>query len=155
LLHLSLKITFKVSSASSSYTSTLTTIETLTTSATSTDTVPTPASLDFPGATYVGCYADDGNRALPNVWSNTGTDIINSCLQSAISNGDNIFGVQYGAECYTGKDGIDLYDKYGVSDACTVPCDDGSGSVCGGGYTNSVYRVYQNISQVFFIFHLK
>ena len=98
----------------------------------------------FSGATYLGCYNDDGNRALSNDISNFSSgDVIGDCLRAAINGGFNIFGVQNSNQCFAGT--LDPYNpgynRYGASSKCTMQCVDGSGRICGGDWSNSVFQV--------------
>jgi hypothetical protein len=64
-------------------------------------TTTIPAKIEE--SIYYGAYKDlQGNRILPN---NRGTvKTVKDCEALAKKNGDNIFGLQYGGECWTGKD---------------------------------------------------
>ena len=84
--------------------------------------------LDKKPYTYIGCFKDTGNRAIPDPKNVVSGDKAASCAKIAMSKGHNIFAVQNGNECFTGKDSE--YDKYGSAGGCQPD---------GGPWTNQVY----------------
>uniref|UniRef100_A0A6C0KUG7 DUF7495 domain-containing protein n=1 Tax=viral metagenome TaxID=1070528 RepID=A0A6C0KUG7_9ZZZZ len=95
-----------------------------------------------PGYTHAGCWADTGNRAIPqadgsdpriNDGYQARSDAINKCYQVAKDRGHKVFGVQDGGWCATAPDESG-YKKYGRSNACR-----GQGK--GGGWANDVYII--------------
>ena len=91
--------------------------------------------------THIGCYKDNGNRAMPVM---EGSDpildgppqqrenAISKCAFLAKKLGFTVFSVQNGGECFSGPNAMKDYDKYGPS---SVPCTNGKGA----GYANDVY----------------
>ncbi|NDB83587.1 MAG: hypothetical protein EB127_12820 [Alphaproteobacteria bacterium] len=79
---------------------------------------------------HLGCYADGGDRAIKNFRGNVPT--IKDCAKRANDAGDNVFGVQYYGECWTGKEGQNGTDlaKYGKRDGCPP---------MGGGWSQQVF----------------
>jgi len=84
--------------------------------------------LDKKPYTYIGCFKDTGNRAIPDPKTVVNGDKAAECAKIAMSKGHNIFGVQNGNECFTGKD--PEYDRYGPAQGCAQD---------GGPWTNQVY----------------
>ena len=85
------------------------------------------------GATTVcrqplGCWADTGtNRAILGgnrlaqyeaEYVTKIRDLIEDCHNFAQSKGWNVFGVQYGRECFTSADAENTYQKHGQTDRC-------------------------------------
>jgi hypothetical protein len=98
------------------------------------------SSLDGPGDIRqaagelkdLGCWTDRPERALRHYAGNGYTP--ESCAEVAKANGSDIFGVQYGGECWTMKPG-DNYKKYGaIQGACPT---------LGGAWNNHVYSTSQ------------
>ena len=77
--------------------------------------------------TYKGCYRDNGSRAIPSMQGHVSS--VSQCAQIAESRNQNVFGVQYGGECWTGLDEQSAY-KYGATSSCPT---------LGGTWTNQVY----------------
>ena len=102
-------------------------------------------------STYLGCYTDTHNRAVPTQHTNVtytgdGEDGRKKCMQMALTKGDNVYAIQYGgvgyagagkAECFTGKD--PNYAKYGTSTAC---------GPMGGRWANQVYKIHSSAPEV-------
>ena len=87
-----------------------------------------PRSGDFE---FVGCFADRGARAIPTYNGDVRT--ADACRAKAEANKHDVFGLQYGGQCFTGK--LDtVFDKYGKGPAaeCNRPL--------GGTWTNMVYK---------------
>jgi hypothetical protein len=76
--------------------------------------------------TFIGCFKDTSNRAIPHLRQDSGATV-HSCHLQAIQNGDTIFGVQDN-KCYTGND-IMSATKYGKSDQCS------------GAFVNELYSI--------------
>ncbi|HTM02520.1 MAG TPA: WSC domain-containing protein [Vicinamibacterales bacterium] len=83
---------------------------------------------------YVGCFTDDGNRALP-VELGTG-HTIESCIQAAAQSGYAYAGLQYYGYCFAGN--AIGYAQVGDSE-CNTPCDANSSELCGGVWRNSIF----------------
>ncbi len=95
--------------------------------------------------TYMGCYNDDWDRALPLYMSGQATSV-DSCFELAKKNDVKYFGLQWNSECWGGNSG---YDKHGrkTEDKCKYECTGkgGQGKMldrvnCGSGWANAVYR---------------
>jgi hypothetical protein len=70
------------------------------------------------GYDHLGCYGDGGDRAIRHYRGNVSN--IKDCAKIANNAGDNVFGVQYYGQCFTGKEGQDGTNltKYGKRDGC-------------------------------------
>lgn len=80
---------------------------------------------------FVGCWADRGERAIPNYTGDVSS--ADACRARAEAAGHDVFGLQYGGQCFTGK--LDTqFNKYGKGPAaeCNSPL--------GGTWTNMVFR---------------
>lgn len=83
-------------------------------------------------AGYVGCFTDDGNRALPAAQS--GSFGLQACTDRCRSLGYAYSGSQWYDQCFCGNS----LGYTQVSDGeCNTPCYSGGG-YCGGGWRNSV-----------------
>ena len=86
------------------------------------------------GTSYEGCFNDcaGGGRAIPNIrsWNMQSGDNLKECEGLAKQAGDNVFGLQYYRECWTGKDAE--YDRMGSATGCPPN---------GGGCTQQVYTI--------------
>lgn len=88
--------------------------------------------------TYLGCFNDcRGGRAIPNprAWNMQGGNNLKECEALAKQAGDNIFGLQYYRECWTGKN--PAYDRMGAAQNCPPN---------GGGCTQQVYKINESSS---------
>ena len=79
---------------------------------------------------YKGCYNDSGLRAIPTRQSNVSS--VDQCAQIAEQNNQNVFGVQYNGECWTGLNEQEAY-QYGPN------FNKSSCPTLGGTWTNQVY----------------
>jgi pimeloyl-ACP methyl ester carboxylesterase len=84
--------------------------------------------------TYVGCFTDDANRALP-VELGTG-HTVESCAQASSQAGYAYAGVQYYGYCFAGN--AIGYAQVGDGE-CNTRCDANSSEMCGGVWRNSIY----------------
>jgi len=75
-----------------------------------------------------GCWLDNATRAIPNATSGSNYSV-ETCKQLAESLGHNVFGLQAGGQCFTGKDAN--YSKFGKA---TGQC-----AKLGGPWINHVY----------------
>ncbi len=76
-----------------------------------------------------GCFKDDGTRTIPiNIPNIIGAE---QCSSVASSAGSNVFGLQYGGECFIGKNAP--YDRLG---AAPGPC-----NPLGDSWVNNVYTL--------------
>ncbi|HEV2991417.1 MAG TPA: LamG-like jellyroll fold domain-containing protein, partial [Candidatus Angelobacter sp.] len=87
-------------------------------------------------AGYVGCYTDDGNRALPTALS-WGGETVESCRQKAATAGFIYAGVQYYGQCFGGNSAG--YSQTPDTD-CNTPCTANPAEMCGGPWRNSIYQ---------------
>jgi hypothetical protein len=79
---------------------------------------------------YKGCFNDRGVRAIPKF--NKIVTSIDQCAQIAESNNQNVFGVQYNGQCFTGLNPDAAY-QYGANfNKSSCPS-------MGGSWTNQVY----------------
>ncbi|MGC2637763.1 MAG: Ig-like domain-containing protein [Acidobacteriaceae bacterium] len=97
--------------------------------------VPT-AGTSSPAGTFLGCFADNGNRVLGFNAYNNNFNTVEGCVAACGSGGYRYAGVQSGSQCFCGSGN---YSTYGTSSACTNTCTGNSGETCGGNYANDVY----------------
>jgi hypothetical protein len=85
--------------------------------------------------TYVGCYTDNGTRALPQLLAESGATA-DSCIAAAKQASLAYAGLQYGGECWAGNTlGISK-----VTDSqCNMPCSSDKSEACGGSWRNTIY----------------
>jgi len=100
---------------------------------------------DLKFATYLGCFIDKADHAVPNKVADPGKrqgrEFIDDCLKSAVKNDAKVFSVQNGDECYFGSD-EKSHEKYGLGNACNTYCNGAtSGVKCGGVMQQDVYKV--------------
>lgn len=84
----------------------------------------------------LGCWGDTPDRAISGGYVGTpgaGAYTVQKCYDHAVSKGDDIFALQAGFACFTGKESTSNYKKYG---AYTGPCSD-----LGDAWVNHVYKV--------------
>lgn len=81
-------------------------------------------------ATYIGCYADNAARTLPNMIASGGATVT-SCTTTARQLGYTYAGLEYGGQCFGGYYAPNLGNSY----TCNMACSDGTN--CGGGYSLS------------------
>jgi hypothetical protein len=79
---------------------------------------------------YKGCYNDTGVRAIPTRQTNVSS--VDQCAQIAESKNQNVFGVQYGGECWTGLNEQEAYQYSTNFNKSSCP-------ILGGTWTNQVY----------------
>jgi len=80
--------------------------------------------------TYTGCYNDTGVRAIPNEQKNVSS--IDECAKIAEKKNQNVFGVQFYGQCFTGTNIEEAY-QYGANfNSSSCPS-------LGGSWTNQVY----------------
>ncbi|XP_033642535.1 uncharacterized protein LOC117302661 [Asterias rubens] len=87
---------------------------------------------------YMGCFLDDGNRAMSADFYNPGTMDVETCVTYCRLRGHPYAGLQAGSQCFCGDEN---YDVYGLrSDGeCSSNCNGNSNEQCGGSWRNSVY----------------
>ena len=99
----------------------------------------------IPG-TYLGCWQDNGNRALPAFLGTSYT--IEQCVQTAQQAGYRYAGLQWFNECWAGSTPPWARGYAQLPDSsCSTPCDGNTDEKCGGGWANSVYEVANPIVQ--------
>eukprot|EP00878_Enallax_costatus_P031931 GHUV01035003.1.p1 GENE.GHUV01035003.1~~GHUV01035003.1.p1 ORF type:complete len:304 (+),score=47.18 GHUV01035003.1:83-913(+) len=106
---------------------------------------PSPQELaanSAQGYRFIGCYGDNDPRALPEFLSDADTMSVDMCYNMARNGGFKYFGLQYYQQCYAGNDGHRAI-QYGPSGNCNTWCSGAYWQMCGGGWTNSLYEVYQ------------
>jgi len=84
-------------------------------------------------SSHLGCFNDcQGGRAIPNIrsWNMQSGNNLKECEGLAKAAGDNIFGLQYYRECWSGKDVA--YDRMGAASNCPPN---------GGSCTQQVYKI--------------
>lgn len=84
---------------------------------------------------YIGCFADNKNRALQFQESNKNMTI-KMCRELCFQHNFKYAGLQFAVECYCGNDG---YDEHGASNKCTLKCPGKEDTICGGDWATSVY----------------
>ena len=77
---------------------------------------------------YQGCYNDEDSRAIPTYLQNVTTP--EQCQQLAYDNDAQVFGVQYGGQCFIGSS-LSSAQKYGVNNS--------NCGTLGGTWNNQVY----------------
>jgi hypothetical protein len=69
---------------------------------------------------FKNCWKDAEKRALPNAQGTlkgNAEEVKSQCMNLAIKNKDNVFGIQYGGQCFTGRG--NSYKKYGRGTGCS------------------------------------
>ena len=79
---------------------------------------PTPAPLPA-GSAFVGCYVDDGTRALPNALIGSASTV-EGCISAAQTANYKYAGLQYGGQCFAGNT---LGFASAPASDCNMPCD--------------------------------
>ena len=92
----------------------------------------------FPAVNFfhLGCFQDDGIRAMPKFLGNWGSDsnAIQRCAQAAKRAGYLVFGVQYAGQCWSGPLAHVTYKKYGALTNCV--------NGTGWAWAQDVYRIF-------------
>jgi hypothetical protein len=96
-------------------------------------------------SSYIGCYGDTSNRAMPNT-SNNQYLPLDQCKQFAIDNNLNYYGSQdaHGGDngwC-VGSNDLSSAKQYGVANSCTK---DSNGNFVGSAWSNAIYSVNPNV----------
>ena len=100
------------------------------------------SSEPLPKVESLGCYYDNEDRALPELYANFRPQVlwlspnrtIQQCTHVARDMGYQYFAVQFYGECWAGKNGAHTYNKHGK--AADKDCWRGLGA----DWRNSVYR---------------
>ena len=100
---------------------------------------PSPPGSQTRAGSYVGCYTDAPDRALP-VFLGNGYDV-DACILEARNRGYAYAGLQWHGECWAGNNvGYVRVD----GGECNTPCDVNHYQICGGAWRNSIYSVWPN-----------
>ena len=94
-------------------------------------TTPAPATLSVP---YVGCFVDQGARALPDAVLSA--DDMTAQVCQTHCGGYNYFGVEYGRECWCGNAAPTVAAP---ATDCNMPCAGDSTKLCGAGNRLNVW----------------
>ena len=100
-----------------------------------------PHHLPVPPAclsVYLGCYFDDGNRALRETYSTDSSMTPQVC--NSICQGFPFYAVEYSSQCFCGTTFHNGYPKVPDSE-CNYPCSGDSGVECGGFWRLSLYSL--------------
>lgn len=93
---------------------------------------PEPATLDVP---YLGCFVDEGARALPDNLLGADNMTAEVCQQHCA--GYSYFGVEFGRECWCGNS-YPSQDMAPASD-CSFTCAGNDAEICGAGNRINVW----------------
>lgn len=96
------------------------------------DVIPPQNNCETRILNYLGCYRDDPARTIPNFRGNVYGNPVKECADLAKLNTDNIFGLQYGMQCFTGTNSP--YNRIGqvAGNNC---------SPVGDSWTQQVYKI--------------
>lgn len=120
-----------------------TAVVTPTTSVTGTGTTAsaTSAATGLPaGWKYAGCYTEGINgRALKNGNPDSATNTVESCIQTCVSQGYKVAGMEFGQQCFCDNF---LYNGATLTDEarCSMDCSGNPAEKCGAGDILSVYN---------------
>ncbi|KAF4549260.1 WSC domain-containing protein 1 [Elsinoe fawcettii] len=87
---------------------------------------------------YAGCYAENGPRTFAQKTTNTNVLTAEYCKD--FCKGYNLFGLQYGVECYCGTD-INPAVKLVNDTECGMTCKGNNSQYCGAGSRMQAYRL--------------
>lgn len=89
-------------------------------------------------ATYIGCFKDTPDRDLvtETYWA-SGDMTVERCVSYCRQKGYAYAGVQSHSQCFCGNS----YGKHGPSNSCALQCRGNPNEICGGEWTNSIYKV--------------
>ncbi|EFJ47699.1 hypothetical protein VOLCADRAFT_91721 [Volvox carteri f. nagariensis] len=89
---------------------------------------------------YIGCFADDADRVLPERLADNDPNMsVSYCRNLAKAAGLPYFGVEYGQECYGGSD-MEIATRLGRSSNCTHSCSGDTSQICGGDWAVNIYE---------------
>lgn len=89
-------------------------------------------------ATYMGCFKDDGDRDLvTNTYMSNHDMTVEMCVAYCRQKGYAYAGVQSTSQCFCGNS----YGKHGPSNNCVDKCGGNPNEICGGAWTNSIFKV--------------
>ncbi|CAF1003389.1 unnamed protein product [Brachionus calyciflorus] len=86
---------------------------------------------------YLGCYAHQHNRDLKWFAFGSASITINFCVNVCFENNYKYAGLQSSFECFCGN----KYGTYGISNNCNMECNGNQSQICGGSWSNSVYKI--------------
>ena len=92
---------------------------------------------EFSGGKYQGCFQDGDPRALPHYQGENFS--LQKCHQAAVDNDYPYYGIQYGGECWLGKQ-RSKYNELSPT-RCGMRCSQNSNEYCGASMTNQVYSI--------------
>ena len=128
--------TSTVSSATNTATATATA-----TTATATNTAIGSAD-SLPGNwTYRGCYIDNAYGRILYQQPDSNQLTVESCVQTCISQGKHIAGMEYSTQCFCGESIINGGKLASDDSQCAMTCGGNSSEVCGGPDRMSIYAV--------------
>ena len=92
--------------------------------------------------TYLGCYVDAEDRALPDSLLSSDSMTHELCFSHCIANDLPYAGLQYSLQCFCGRDGTD-YAIYGRKDEseCGATCRGDATQICGGTWRMNIYYI--------------
>lgn len=96
-----------------------------------------PAPPSGVKTSYQGCYVDKPARTLPAVLIPRQATL-QACAAAGKRTGNSYIGLQYGGQCYGGKQ--PAYQRT-LEGECNMRCNADSRQVCGGFWRNSVWRI--------------
>jgi len=96
-----------------------------------------PPAAVVAGASYLGCFKDQGKRDLDGHTFYDGKMTTQICVAACRNAGFAYAATQYAYHCFCGN----TYGAHGRSEACNARCTGNKDEVCGGTWANSVYKV--------------
>lgn len=91
--------------------------------------------------TYIGCYSDDANRAMPVRLISSGATV-ESCIAAATAAGFPYAGLQWYGVCYAGYS--PAYAQINEN-FCYTSCASNPSEMCGGAWATSMYRTHLSL----------
>jgi hypothetical protein len=89
--------------------------------------------------TYGGCYSDTGStRALDIMAYDNSANTIEMCTDTCVSKGYTIAGLEFGSQCYCGKQ-LKAGTTKVIENSCTTACSGNSTEICGNNNRLSVF----------------
>ncbi|KAG7096376.1 hypothetical protein E1B28_003820 [Marasmius oreades] len=94
---------------------------------------------------HLGCFVDSAQRILPVQQDTCGKNTVEYCLDLCAQQGFPLAGVEYGDECYCGKD----WNTFNTvcPNNCNMTCTANSQEICGGVYAINVYERAQLVEK--------
>lgn len=105
--------------------------------------MPARAKSSKEGRQYLGCFRDQGDpygtrgRDIDGTISSSPAMTTELCLSLCLSGGFSYAGTQYASSCFCGHS----YGRFGAADNCNMPCSGNQNEICGGTWSNSVYKL--------------